>query len=303
MASLTAAAGAATSNLASPALLRSNDAEQRLDLFRPIRVVAMSAEPARKRPPPTAPPPRRAISKSPTATRHPPSETIALDQPSTTVELRRTAAARRLSLSVSQIDGRVLLTAPPRCPRRTAESFLDQHRDWLRGAIERAPTPVALAPGAITPFLGRAHLIESGPGRSVRRIGVDRLQVGGPPAQAGQRLVAWMREEARWRLLESSRRYADALGADFDKISIRDTRSRWGSCSSNGALSYSWRLVLAPEDVLDYVAAHEVAHLVELNHSARFWALVEKLRPDWRDQRDWLRAHGAELHRYRATES
>ncbi|MEM9723898.1 MAG: M48 family metallopeptidase, partial [Pseudomonadota bacterium] len=125
------------------------------------------------------------------------------------------------------------------------------------------------------------------------------LEVGGPVADAGRRALLWLKEQARATLTDRAAWYADQLGAPFSKVSIRDTRSRWGSCSSAGALSFSWRLVMAPPRVLDYVAAHEVAHLREMNHSARFWAVVDGLKPDWRKDRAWLRAHGAGLHCYR----
>jgi predicted metal-dependent hydrolase len=108
-------------------------------------------------------------------------------------------------------------------------------------------------------------------------------------------LEAWYRAEARRVLTERSTIYAAALGLRFGRVTIKDTRSRWGSCSSKGNLNYSWRLMLAPRAVMDYVAAHEVAHLREPNHSARFWALVEAICPDYRAQRAWLREHGREL--------
>ncbi len=124
------------------------------------------------------------------------------------------------------------------------------------------------------------------------------LKVGGGPEAVGAKVSVWLRERARERLSERTQVHCQSLGVRFTSITIRDTKSRWGSCSSTGALSYSWRLILAPDDVLDYVAAHEVAHLREMNHSSRFWALVEALKPDWRNHRRWLRDHGAELHRY-----
>ena len=216
------------------------------------------------------------------------------------ITLRRSAGARRLSLTVSQIDGIARLTVPSRCPKSAAESFVREHRDWLRNAVARAPEVVSLTAGSVAPYRGRPCRIVHGDRRGVHYVPPDVLSVGGPASQISQRLLVWLKEQARARLLERSEFHATALGVRFNRIVIRDTRSRWGSCSSSGALSYSWRLILAPDATLDYVAAHEVAHLIEMNHSPRFWALVEKLVPDWREHRDWLRAHGAELHRYRA---
>ena len=102
---------------------------------------------------------------------------------------------------------------------------------------------------------------------------------------------------ARDVLAEASDRYAVMVGQSYSRLSIRDTRSRWGSCSSEGVLMYSWRLIMAPPEVLDYVAAHEVAHLVEMNHSAAFWAMVERICPDYDVHRAWLRKNGDVLHR------
>jgi len=126
-----------------------------------------------------------------------------------------------------------------------------------------------------------------------------RLEVPDDPARVGARVRAFLKEQARGRLVAASERHATALGCDFGRITLRDTRSRWGSCSSRGDLMYSWRLVMAPPEVLDYVAAHEVAHLAEMNHSPAFWALVGQLCPGHRAPRAWLRAHGTLLHRVR----
>lgn len=215
------------------------------------------------------------------------------------VELRRSARAKRLSLSVSRIDGRVRVTAPPRSRKREVAAFLEHHADWLRGVMDRALEAQTLSPGATIPLLGRDVEIRAAPGRSVwlAKDGAV-LYVGGSSAGAGARVEAYLRLLARDKLFEASTRYAARLGVRFSKLTVRDTRSRWGSCTADAALSYSWRLVLAPLEVLEYVAAHEVAHIVELNHSPRFWAVVEKLRPTWRRERAWLRRHGLELHRY-----
>jgi predicted metal-dependent hydrolase len=127
----------------------------------------------------------------------------------------------------------------------------------------------------------------------------DALVVPGDAGRAGVRVGAFVKTLARERLAAASDRYARQVGRAFSGITLRDPRSRWGSCTAEGALMYSWRLAMAPPDVLDYVAAHEVAHLVEMNHSAAFWAVVARLRPDWKVQRDWLRGQGAELQAYR----
>ncbi|MEL6794525.1 MAG: SprT family zinc-dependent metalloprotease, partial [Pseudomonadota bacterium] len=113
------------------------------------------------------------------------------------------------------------------------------------------------------------------------------------------RIAAWLKERARAAILPIVDDAAAALGTGYGRISMRDPKGRWGSCSAKGDLNFSWRLAMAPPAVLDYVAVHEAAHLREMNHGPQFWALVERLRPDWRVQRNWLREEGAALHRFR----
>ncbi|NDV49164.1 MULTISPECIES: M48 family metallopeptidase [unclassified Salipiger] len=218
--------------------------------------------------------------------------------PPISVTLRRSAQARRLSLRLSQLDGRVTLTLPRRLPEAEAIGFLREKEGWLRGHLESRGADVAVGLGARLPFEGRAHEIRPGQGRSVRRVD-GALEVPGAAQQVPARLVGWLRAEARDRLAAASDRHAAALGLPYSRLTLRDTRSRWGSCTAEGGLMYSWRLVMAPPEVLDYVAAHEVAHLAQMNHSPAFWAVVERLYGDWRPARRWLQVEGASLHRYR----
>lgn len=214
--------------------------------------------------------------------------------------MRRRRQARRISLSVSRIDGRAQLTAPLGCRDTELRRFLNAHLDWLTAALARAPDPIYFADGLEMPVRGATIRLAHAPGRRGARLSEGVLTVGGRPSDLAPRALAWLREAARADLAERAHAHAATLGARVARLSIRDTRSRWGSCSSTGALSFSWRLILAPSAVLDYVAAHEAAHLLEMNHSQRFWAHVARLRPDWRAQRAWLHRNGADLHRYQA---
>ncbi len=218
--------------------------------------------------------------------------------PPIAVTLRRSAQARRLSLRLSQIDGKVTLTMPRRVPEREAIGFLHDKESWLRGHLAARGEDVRIAPGAVIPVEGAEMVIAQGNGRSVRIQG-DTIKVPGTPDRIAPRLQGWLRTLARERLAEASDRHAAALGRPYARLTLRDTRSRWGSCTHDGGLMYSWRLVMAPPHVLDYVAAHEVAHLAEMNHSPAFWAVVERLYGDWRPARNWLRDEGGGLHRYR----
>ncbi|SPJ26291.1 M48 family metallopeptidase [Palleronia abyssalis] len=208
--------------------------------------------------------------------------------------LRRSARARRMTLRVSSLDGRVSLTRPSFVSEAEAMAFAAEKADWLRKAVGRTVAPRTIAMGVAVPVAGVERPILPGrPGIGEAGVMVRENRPVGP------QVAAILREVARARLTEASRRYADRLGVKIGRITLRDTRSRWGSCTARGDLMYSWRLVMAPPDVLDYVAAHEVAHLRHMDHSPAYWRVVESVRPDWRDQRAWLRLHGGTLHAWR----
>lgn len=228
-------------------------------------------------------------------------ELIQLDDPDITVAIRRSKQARRLTLTVPHDGGPPRVTAPPRVATSEIRMFLLRQGDWLRSAVDRAPEAEVVRIGGRVPVAGRTLEIAARPGpRRPPFVEGDRLIIqGGDPAAAGKRIEVWLKEVARAALTPIAEDCADAVGGRIGKITMRDTRGRWGSCSSHGNLNFSWRLAMAPPAVLDYVAAHEAAHLIEMNHGPRFWALVEGLRPDWRDQRAWLRKQGGALHRFR----
>jgi predicted metal-dependent hydrolase len=214
------------------------------------------------------------------------------------ITLRRSARSRRFSLRVSRATGQVTLTLPPRARESEAMAFVAAQEGWLRQALSALPTVAQVSLGDYLPVEGRLLRLVAGPGRMVRADG-DVLLVPGDPAQAARRVAAYLKTLARTRLVAASDHYAALVGRRFSAISLRDTRSRWGSCTADAGLMYSWRLAMAPPDVLDYVAAHEVAHLVEMNHSPAFWAVVTRLRPDWKLQRHWLRTQGGALQAFR----
>ncbi len=212
--------------------------------------------------------------------------------------LRRSAQARRISLRISQLDGRVTLTLPRRLAEREALDFARSKEGWIRKHLEARGTDVSVGIGSELPLGGRFYRVQGGTGRRVE-ITPEGIFVPGPAERAGKRLLAHLKEIARDRLAGASDDYAARLGRGYTRLSLRDTRSRWGSCTSDGGLMYSWRLVMAPPEVLDYVAAHEVAHLAQMNHSPAFWAEVTRIYGDYAGPRGWLRSNGSTLHRYR----
>lgn len=223
------------------------------------------------------------------------------------VEIRRHPTARRLTLRVSRTQRSVVLTIPRNSDVREADRFLARSVDWVRERLECVPEPAPFEHGTVLPLRGEPHEIVFA-GALARRPVVEvvagfgmlppQLVVAGSTEHAPRRLKDWLMAEARRDLDRRVTHHASTLGLRARRITMRDQKSRWGSCSSDGQLSFSWRLIMAPSHVLDYVAAHEVAHLAEMNHGPRFWRLVEKTMPELEDAKLWLRSHGMELYRY-----
>jgi predicted metal-dependent hydrolase len=213
--------------------------------------------------------------------------------PGLPVTVRRSARARRMTLRVSRIDGAAVLILPARVPWAEGLAFVTSREAWLRQAVAAAQGPGG--PLVSLPVRGVDMAVQVGP---VRRLVVtDGAFVVPEGAPAGPRLAAWLKAQARDDLAVACDWHARALGRQFGRLTLRDTRSRWGSCSSKGDLMFSWRLIMAPPAVLDYVAAHEVAHLARMDHSPAFWAIVERLCPGHAAHRAWLRQHGDALQR------
>ena len=218
--------------------------------------------------------------------------------PAIAIKVTVSSRARRLSLRISQLDGKVTMTVPRGIALQTVQNFAEEKEAWIRKHLSRQVSSLTLEYGTKVMVEGQSLTIIPADGRKVR-VQDDQLLVPGVAARVGARVAGFLKVLARERLSQASDHYADKLGRRYGRITLRDTRSRWGSCSSDGNLMYSWRLVMAPKSVLDYVAAHEVAHLAEMNHSRKFWAHVDRLYPGYEVPRQWLRKNGASLHRYR----
>jgi predicted metal-dependent hydrolase len=226
------------------------------------------------------------------------SDTFLPGDPPIPLILRRSPRAKRISLRISQLDGRVTLTMPKRLAQREALAFAQSKEPWIRKHLSERGEDVSVGIGTELPLGGRLLQVVQGQGRKVQ-LGQDEIAVPGSAERVGARLGAYLKEVARDRLAGAGDDYAARLGRPYARITMRDTRSRWGSCTSDGALMFSWRLIMTPPEVLDYVAAHEVAHLAEMNHSAAFWAGVERIYGPYAAPRKWLRTEGNALHRYR----
>jgi predicted metal-dependent hydrolase len=219
------------------------------------------------------------------------------------VRLRRHRQARRYTLRVVAVTREAVLTMPPRGSFREARAFAEKHGAWIAARLGRLPRAAPFRQGSELPLRDNVHTIVQRRARGTVWTESDRdgrrlLCVAGDPEHVARRITDFLKREAKRDLEAAVARYADRLGVTVRRISIRDQASRWGSCSTTGALSFSWRLVLAPRFVLDYLAAHEVAHLVEMNHSRRFWRLLGRMCPDMERAKAWLDVHGTDLHRY-----
>lgn len=215
------------------------------------------------------------------------------------VRLRRSTQARSMSIRLDAQDEAVLLVLPAFVSTAQGMAFVCSKADWLRQRLEAMPVARPFEDGASIPYLGVDHRLHH---RPEARRGVWQedggIHVSGGAAYFSRRLTDWLKAQALAEISRHAVPMAAALNArPLGRITLRDSRSRWGSCSSRGDLNFSWRLVLTPPDVLRYVVAHEVAHLSEMNHSPAFWSLVERLSPGSRVYRAWLKRHGAELHR------
>ncbi|HEX5213136.1 MAG TPA: SprT family zinc-dependent metalloprotease [Pseudolabrys sp.] len=234
----------------------------------------------------------------------PPAISITFEREIYLVRVRRHRQARRYTLRIHSVSREVVLTMPPRGSLKQAQEFAQKHGGWIAARLGRLPAPAPFAQGAVIPLRGVDHRIVHRRGErgtvwtETDDAGEPLLCVAGAEPHIARRVSDYLKREVKADLETASRRAAAGLGVTFRRVSIRDPSSRWGSCSTTGVLSYSWRLIFAPPFVLDYLAAHETAHLVEMNHSRAFWRVVERICPNVARAKAWLDAHGADLHRY-----
>jgi len=234
----------------------------------------------------------------------PVSITVVFERDIFQVRLRRHPRARRYTLRIHSTTREIVVSMPPRGSVKQATEFAQKHGAWIAARLQRLPQAAPFSHGTILPLRGVDHRIEHRHGTrgtvwTETGVSGERLLcVAGAAPHVPRRVRDYLKREAKADLEVASKRAAAALGVTLKRVSIRDQASRWGSCSTTGVLSYSWRLILAPPYVLDYLAAHEAAHLVEMNHSRAFWRQVARICPDMERAKAWLDAHGTGLHRY-----
>ncbi len=213
----------------------------------------------------------------------------------TAITWRRSTRARRISLRFDVASGGVVLTLPPRASRAAGQRLLDSSADWIAARAGRLPAPIVLADGAWVPVHGvPRRIVATGP-RGVTALDGATLLVPGDPAFLARRVTDWLRAEARRTLEPLARARVAQLDRTVARVVLRDTRTRWGSCTAAGTLMFSWRLVMAPPWVQDYVVSHEAAHRVHMDHSPRFWAVLDGLCPARAAAEAWLAGEGVGL--------
>jgi len=225
---------------------------------------------------------------------------VAADDPSGHVSIRVSSRARRIALRVDAAERKVELVLPPGVPTSQGLRFLAAKRGWIAARLAALPQPVPFAEGVIVPVLGIPHRIRREDAAAAPPVAMrnGEIRVGGDPVHVERRVRDHLVAMARSEFARRARPLAARIGRKVTRVNVRDTKSRWGSCSGQGNLSFSWRLIFAPEWVIDYVVAHEVAHLAEMNHGPRFWRLVESLSSESTAARIWLKRHRSRLFSY-----
>jgi predicted metal-dependent hydrolase len=214
--------------------------------------------------------------------------------------------ARRVAVRIDPVRREAVAVAPSARQTQRAITFASERAGWIASQLALLPEAHPFANGEIIPIRGLDTVLERTTGRASPRIEARpyrRLVIGAPDADTfAARVKRYLVTEAKADFAEAVARHAETLKVRPTKITVKDTRSRWGSCTADGALAFSWRMIFAPGYVLDYLAAHEVAHMKELNHSSRFWAQVKRCVPDHGRGRAWLKQFGQTLHAYGAPE-
>ncbi len=230
-------------------------------------------------------------------------DSILIDGREVPVTLKANGRARRFIVRVHPITGEVAVTAPSKTSFPHALRFAKKERHWIAQQLAAVPERVPFVPGAEIPFRGEQHLIEHAPGKKgtvwLEPDGSMPLIVSaGAEPHVPRRVKDWLKKQARKELDALVLSFAPEIGHMPKKLTIRDPETRWGSCATNGVISFSWRLIMAPHHVMRYVAAHEMAHLVHMHHRPTFWRLVDTLVDDVTIAKQWLSKHGSQLHRY-----
>ena len=219
------------------------------------------------------------------------------DEPDLEIFLRQNSNSRRITLRISALDGKITITGPNYLDFAEFKKFAESKKSWLKSKRKSFEPPIFISEGIEIPVAGTHTKILFSDVREPKEVGGILFVSKEKPVSI--QVKKYLKEIGRIHLAHICNEFAQRLGSKVHKITLRDTRSRWGSCSNDAKLMFSWRLIMAPEDILAYVAAHEVAHLKHMNHSKDFWETVEYLFGPYKKERAWLKQNGPSLHRYK----
>jgi predicted metal-dependent hydrolase len=215
------------------------------------------------------------------------------------VEVFYNQRSKSMRLRLDKLQKRAILTLPPRTPLYEARAFLERSKSWLFKRLQQHPSRIPFINGNCIPIFGQDHIIHYVPApQSKIELKDARILMQGPTENLSLALKTWLKHHAHSYVNQRCQDYANQIGKKINYIRVRDVKSRWGSCSHQANLSFSWRLVFAPLPIVDYVCAHEVAHLLEMNHSHQFWAVVESICPNPKTHIHWLKKNSARLFSY-----
>lgn len=215
------------------------------------------------------------------------------------IKIIKSAIAKRLTLRIDEKARIPVLTLPKYCSSRKAVQFVESHRDWITNMLARVPQSHLFAADEEISVFGKKYIICHQPERRGGAFFEDsKLIVCGKPEFIHRRITDFLKKLAAEKLLELSQQKASLIGCQVHNVCIKDTKSRWGSCSNRNNINYNWRIILAPAYVIDYLVCHEVAHLAHQDHSTAFWNCVANLCPDYKEGRAWLKIKGKSLYQY-----
>lgn len=215
------------------------------------------------------------------------------------IKIIKSATAKRLTLRIDAKERIPVLSLPKRCPAKKAVAFVNEHRGWIEQCLSQIPETKRFEDGEKISVLGKTYQIKHSP-QSRRGVYIDHdmLIVSGDKEFLHRRVCDYIKKTAKQKFFEMSQQKAALIGCHVKNVTIKDTKSRWGSCSSIQNINYNWRIALAPDFVIEYLIAHEVSHLKHQDHSRRFWQCVKNLHPRCGEGRLWLKQHGKDLYLY-----
>lgn len=214
------------------------------------------------------------------------------------IKVVKSNTARRLNLRIDERYRLPVLTIPRFCSSRKALAFAEQHRDWIQNMLARLPQSQTFADGTEISVAGQLFIVAHNPAQRGAKIENGRLTIGGDLEFLHRRVCGFLKKYAGEHLYQRSINTAAKIGCTVHRVTIKETKSRWGSCSTKNNINYNWRIILAPEYVIDYLVCHEVSHLKHPDHSTAFWQCVGELCPNWKEGRQWLKVKGKDLYRW-----